>query len=255
MKPFTSVEVLGSPVACLSKESVAEQVIAWADKNDRAYAIEAADVHVITRARHEHSFRKCMGNFDMICPDGMPVLWSINRALPKHERLADRVCGADLMEEVMQQTAKSGEQSHFLLGGAEVTLKNLSDIFPTKIASVKIAGTYSPPFGEWPIDEFDRICQKIKNSGAAHVWVGLGCPKQERWISENKHKLPSACYYGVGAAFAFHAGEISRAPKLFQKTGTEWFYRLIREPRRLWRRYFTYNSLFLRYQISDWRKN
>ncbi|MBK1832277.1 WecB/TagA/CpsF family glycosyltransferase [Verrucomicrobiaceae bacterium R5-34] len=249
--PFQSFRVLGTPVAVVTKESAAAQVIAWADRGDRAYAIEAADVHVVTRARHEPEFGECMSRFDMVCPDGMPVLWSVNRELPENDRLTERVCGADLMQETMRQTAEKGGQSHFLLGGAETTLEKLVETLPEKVPRVRIAGSYSPPFGEWPADEFERICQKITESGASHVWVGLGCPKQERWISENKQQLPPACYYGVGAAFAFHAGEISRAPRLFQKTGTEWLYRVICEPRRLWKRYFTYNSLFIRYQLFE----
>jgi len=248
---FQSYRVLGTPVAVVTKEAAAAQVIAWADRGDRAYAIEAADVHVVTRARHEPEFGVCMSRFDMVCPDGMPVLWSINRELPEANRLTERVCGADLMQETMRQTAENRSQSHFLLGGAESTLEKLSETLPNTVPGVCIAGSYSPPFGEWPADEFERICQKVTDSGASHVWVGLGCPKQERWISENKHQLPPACYYGVGAAFAFHAGEISRAPMIFQQTGTEWLYRLVREPRRLWKRYFTYNSLFIRYQLFE----
>jgi len=249
MSSFKTVSVLGSPVAAVSCKSAAACAVVWAEKSDRAYAIEAADVHVITRARHEKEFGECMKRFDMICPDGMPVMWCVNKGLSLDERLTDRVCGADLMYEVMRQTAKRKKGSHFLLGGSEDTLTKLVKIFPEKIFNVKIAATYSPPFGDWSSGEFGRICQKITESGATHIWVGLGCPKQERWISDNLHNLPVGCYYGVGAAFSFHAGDIARAPRICQKTGTEWLYRLVREPRRLWRRYFTYNSLFLRYQF------
>ncbi|MGJ8655510.1 MAG: WecB/TagA/CpsF family glycosyltransferase [Akkermansiaceae bacterium] len=251
MTPLQTVKVLNLDIAVVTKSSAAAQAESWAMKGDRAYAIEAADVHVVTRARHETAFGQCMDKFDMICPDGMPILWSANRQLEKVDRMPDRVCGADLMQEVMSQTTKKRSGSHFLLGGKESTLATLEETLPIKVAGVEIAGSYSPPFGEWPSDEFERICSKIIASGASHIWVGLGCPKQERWISEYKAKLPAGCYYGVGAAFAFHAGEIPRAPRVFQKTGTEWLYRLVREPRRLWRRYFTYNSLFIKYTFLD----
>jgi len=241
-----TASVLGLPVAVTTREEAAQRAINWGSLKNRVYAIEAADVHVVTRARHEEDFGKTMREFDMICPDGMPVLWTVNRQLPEDQRMKERVSGAELMAEVFKQSEAESDCAHFLLGGSEELLA----ILPTKLAELapkaKIGGVYSPPFGNWPKDEFERICDKIKNSGAKHVWVGLGCPKQERWIANNKKDLPPACYYGVGAAFAFHAGLIERAPSIFQKTGMEWFYRLCKEPRRLWKRYFTYNSLFLR---------
>jgi N-acetylglucosaminyldiphosphoundecaprenol N-acetyl-beta-D-mannosaminyltransferase len=103
----------------------------------------------------------------------------------------------------------------------------------------------------WPEDEFERMAGMIRESGANLIWVGLGCPKQERWIAENKDRLPPGVYFGIGAAFAFHAGEVSQAPAWIQRMGMEWLYRLLAEPRRLWRRYFTYNSLFVWHSVRD----
>lgn len=243
---FKTRPVLGTEVAAVTRTEAAEVAIRWGRQKDRAYAIEAADVHVITRARHESEFGEVIGKFDMICPDGMPVKWSLNRQLEDDEKLASRLSGAELMEEVFLQSAHS-EVTHFLLGGSEDLLAMLPDKMSALCEGSKVSGVYSPPFGEWPDDELERIISKIEESGAQHIWVGLGCPKQERWIAKHKEELPVGCYYGVGAAFAFHAGMIPRAPQIFQKLGMEWFYRLCREPRRLWKRYFTYNSLFIRY--------
>ncbi len=243
-------KVLELPVAAHSLPEVIEQVTEWAQVGDRAYAIEAADVHVVTRARHEPDFGKVMGRFDLICPDGMPVLWSINRQLPQSEKLKDRVCGADIMAGTIEKSLENG-LGHFLLGGSENLLEQLESKLTERFPNVNIAGSYSPPFGEWPEDELDRICQKIIDSGAKFIWVGLGCPKQERWISKNKSELPPGCYFGVGAAFAFHAGEIQRAPAIFRKTGMEWFYRLCKEPRRLWKRYLKYNILYVWYNLCQ----
>ncbi len=250
MNNIVTGSVLGTQVAAVTKENAAEIVIEWGQRGDRAYAIEAADVHVVTRARHEDDFGKVMTKFDLICPDGMPVKWSLNKAVKKEDQIEDRVSGAELMEEVFRQSAYHEGCSHFLLGGSDKLLDILPSIIEEKCPGSRVAGVYSPPFGQWPEDEFERICQKIKDSGAQHVWVGLGCPKQERWIADHKEQLPPGCYYGVGAAFAFHAGMVPRAPMIFQKTGMEWFFRLCKEPRRLWKRYFTYNSLFIFYSFK-----
>lgn len=239
--------VFGLPVAAITRQDAAAQVIRWAKQGDQARGVEAADAHVVTRARHEEAFGACMRKFSLICPDGMPVLWTVNRQLPKEEQLEERVSGAELMEETFAQTEDEPEVSHFLLGGSEKMLKTLQQKLGERFPKAKIAGVYSPPFGQWPEDEFERICGRIRESGASLIWVGLGCPKQERWIGEHMEQLPAGCYFGVGAAFAFHAGMVQRAPQIFQKTGMEWFYRLCKEPRRLWKRYFTYNSLFLYY--------
>jgi N-acetylglucosaminyldiphosphoundecaprenol N-acetyl-beta-D-mannosaminyltransferase len=181
----------------------------------------------------------------------MPLVWSLNAALPPAERLKDRVYGPTLMLETLKATDGRPEFRHFLFGGKESTLINLKSVFAERFPGVSIAGAYSPPFGEWPDDEFDRICTRIRESGANLIWVGLGCPKQEHWIARHKDRLPPGVYFGIGAAFAFHAGEVSQAPALLQKIGMEWAYRIAAEPRRLFKRYFTYNSLFLWYSLRD----
>src|SRR2546426_451773 len=112
---------------------------------------------------------------------------------------------------------------------------------------LQIAGAYSPPFGEWSEAEDLKIVERIAQSRADFVWVGLGCPKQEFWIARNKARLPAAVYSAVGAAFAFHAGRVKQAPAWLQRIGMEWAFRLAAEPRRLWRRYLGYNSLFVFY--------
>ena len=151
-------------------------------------------------------------------------------------------------------TRLSSRYRHFLLGGQQSsTLEKLTKRFSTEISPMRhIAEAYSPPFGEWPDDmRTDAIIARIRESGANLVWVGLGCPKQEHWIASNKHLLPPAVYFGIGAAFAFHAGEVKQAPAAIQKSGLEWAYRLAMEPRRLFKRYFTYNSLFLFHSLRD----
>jgi len=247
-----TISVIGLPVAATTYAGAVEWALNHAKKTTRAYAVEAANTHVAALARADASFAESMRQFDLICPDGMPLIWVVNAHLTANEKLADRVYGPTLMLEVLKATNHpSSEFKHFLLGGKQSTLDELTRNFAERFPDVQIAATHSPPFGEWPDDEFDRICEKIRSSGAKLIWVGLGCPKQEHWIARHKDQLPPGVYFGIGAAFAFHAGEVRQAPPLFQRLGCEWAYRLAMEPRRLFKRYFTYNSLFLFHLLRD----
>lgn len=239
-------------MAATSYAGAVEWILAKALPRDRAYAVEAANTHVAALARTDEDFNEAIQRFDLICPDGMPLVWALNAQLPAGEKLTDRVYGPTLMLETLKATAKDGTNfKHFLLGGKESTLAKLESEFSQRFPGVALAGTHSPPFGTWPDSEFDTIAGKIRESGANLIWVGLGCPKQEHWIASNKDRLPPGVYFGIGAAFAFHAGEVRQAPPLLQKAGLEWAYRVAMEPRRLFKRYFTYNSLFLYHLIRD----
>ncbi|MGB2265367.1 MAG: WecB/TagA/CpsF family glycosyltransferase [Akkermansiaceae bacterium] len=250
-----TIDIIGLPVAATNYHEAIEWIHAAAMAGDRAYALEAANTHVAALARHEPDFGKVMAQFDLVCPDGMPLVWMLNHHLQGEEKLTDRVYGPTLMLKTIEASEQHQECRHFFFGGTPETLKQLEKRFSKDYPHAPIAGSYSPPFGAWPEDEFERICEQIVASKANLVWVGLGCPKQERWIAEHKDRLPPAVYFGIGAAFAFHAGEVKQAPGWIQRCGVEWLYRLCREPRRLFRRYFTYNSLFLWYAIHDQMKN
>lgn len=237
-----TTKVLTLQVAHADYASAIDWVLDKARCADRAYAVEAGNTHVAALAQTNARFREAMEQFDLIVPDGMPLVWALNSANDKDSRLSERVYGPTLMLKAFKSTDPTAR--HFLLGGKQSTLDKLQTHFSSTCPHAKIAGMYSPPFGDWPDDEFEKICGLIRESKANLIWVGLGCPKQEQWIAEHKDRLPPGVYFGIGAAFAFHAGEVKQAPELFQKNGMEWLFRLCMEPRRLWRRYFTYNSLF-----------
>jgi N-acetylglucosaminyldiphosphoundecaprenol N-acetyl-beta-D-mannosaminyltransferase len=246
-----SIPVIGLPVAVIDYAGAVAWCLAMAAAGDRAYAVEAGNTHVAALARSDPEFGASMAKFDLVCPDGMPLVWAVNAALPAARRLSDRVYGPTLMLRVIEAASAARGGRHFLLGGAPGTLAKLRDVLGGMFPESVVVDGYSPPFGEWPADEFERIRGRIAASGANFVWVGLGCPKQEHWIARHKEELPAAVYFGVGAAFAFHAGEVAQAPAVVQRLGLEWAYRLAREPRRLWRRYVVYNSLFLYYLLRD----
>ncbi len=238
--------VLGVKLAITDYAGAVQQAVRWV-ANHRTYALAFANTHVVALARHDPDFGGAVRQFDLILPDGMPLVWVMNRRC--EAQMDDRVYGPTFMLRCLEAT--QGEFSHFLLGGSEDLLDVLQQKLHGKFPRLKIAGEYSPPFGEWPAGEDARIMEKIAASGAQFVWIGLGCPKQEFWVARNKARLPAAIYCAVGAAFAFHAGRVKQAPALLQRFGMEWLFRLVTEPRRLWRRYFVFNSLFLFYLVRD----
>ena len=245
------LSIIGLPLACTDYKGAVDWIFERAMDRTRAYAVEAANTHVASLARYDAAFKDTIMRFDLIVPDGMPLVWLMNRSLKGQARLGDRVYGPTLMVETISASEGRDEFRHFLLGGSEDTLAKLRKNFARDYPEARVAGTYSPPFGEWPADEFERIASQIREADANLVWVGLGCPKQEHWIAQNKDRLPPAVYFGIGAAFAFHAGEVSQAPAFLQRNGLEWAYRLAAEPRRLFRRYFVHNSLFIWYSLID----
>lgn len=244
------IPILSLPIAVTDYDGAVNWILEHAKNPTQAYSVEAANTHVAALSKHDPSFGEAMSKFDLICPDGMPLIWAINMNLEPEDKLNDRVYGPNLMLETLAATEGQNQYRHFFLGGKPETLEKLK----TKFSKSTIAGTYSPPFGEWSEDESQKIIDQIQASNANLIWVGLGCPKQERWIADHKDHLPHGVYFGIGAAFAFHAGEVKQAPRAIQKLGLEWAYRLAMEPRRLFRRYFTYNSLFLYYAIQDQRR-
>jgi N-acetylglucosaminyldiphosphoundecaprenol N-acetyl-beta-D-mannosaminyltransferase len=244
MKEQKSCAVLGVPLAVTDYKSAVEFLRGWVG-DGKVHAVAAANTHLVTMARHDPEYREAINQFDYIVPDGMPLIWTMNR---RGAGLKDRVYGPTLM----LHAVRAPGVSHFLLGGTDELLVDLTAKLKAQFPEIQIAGSYAPPFGTWPAEENQKIRDLIARSGAQFIWVGLGCPKQERWIAAQKANLPPGVYFGIGAAFAFHAGRVRQAPLWIQGAGLEWLFRLCTEPRRLWRRYFTYNSLFLWYLFRDW---
>lgn len=237
--------VLGVPLAVTDYAGAVAVTRSWIEADPGTVrAVAAANTHVVALSRSDRQFAQALAGFDLIVPDGMPLVWAMNR---RGAGMTERVYGPTLMLHAMAQPGIR----HFLLGGSEELLERLDVRLRERFPGVLLAGQYSPPFGQWPEGENERIFQKIAASGAQYIWVGLGCPKQEQWIARHKAQLPPGIYFGIGAAFAFHAGLVSQAPAWMQKRGLEWLYRFAAEPRRLWKRYVVYNTLFVWYLLID----
>ncbi len=176
----------------------------------------------------------------MATPDGAPVAWMLRRLGYLDQQ---RINGPDLMLRYCAAAAVRGE-SIFLFGSTPQVLGTLKRKLEERFPGLLVAGMISPPFRPLTEEEDAKIVAEINASGAGTVWVGLGCPKQEKWMAAHRGRI-HAVMIGVGAAFDYHAGAIARAPQWMQRNGLEWLHRLFTEPRRLARRYFVTNSLFI----------
>jgi N-acetylglucosaminyldiphosphoundecaprenol N-acetyl-beta-D-mannosaminyltransferase len=185
-------------------------------------------------------------------PDGQPLVWAMNAL--GHE-LPHRVYGPDLMARYCEHAATTGARM-FLYGGRDQdALVQLGLKLRTRFRGVHIVGGYVPPFRPLTAEEEDAVVDEINASGADVVWVGIGVPKQEKWMARMRDRLDAPVLVGVGAAFDFHAGLVPQAPGWMQRTGLEWAYRLSREPRRLWKRYLRYNPRFVIGFLRQWLRH
>ena len=204
--------------------------------------VTAAAVNLIMAAREDPEARAAVLGATLAVPDGQPLVWAL-RALG-HAR-ATRVYGPDLMARFCERAARSGTPIYLYGGRTPEALELLERRLRERFPGLKIAGGFSPPFRALSSEEEESVIAAIDASGAAVVWVGTGQPKQEKWMLRMRPRLDAPLLVGVGAAFDFHAGLVSQAPRWMQRSGLEWAYRLSREPRRLWRRYARYNPLFV----------
>ena len=234
--------VFGLPFVAAELEAAGSHFAEQAATATHPLLVAHADVHVLTRALHEADYGAGLRCFDYLCPDGMPIVWLLRRK----GATARRLYGPDMME-VMWDKGRAAKLRHFLLGGSPEAHERMQQRLGARFPGAEVAGMYCPPMGTWPEGENEKIISLIRKSGANCVWVALGCPKQERWLYTHRYELPPALYFGVGAAFNFHAGLVRQAPPWVRAHGLEWLYRLCCEPRRLARRYLVHNTRFLWY--------
>lgn len=231
--------ILGARVNPTNYSTATQQISAWAKAGESRYVC-VANVHMIMEAYDAPDFKDIVNHADLVTPDGMPLVWTLRRlGYPEQQR----VYGPDLTLEVIAVAAAERIPVGFY-GGAPETLQAMINRFKAERPALQVAYAYSPPFRPLTSAEDAEVVDRIRQSGVRVLFVGLGCPRQERWMAEHKGQL-SVVMLGVGAAFDFHAGSKQQAPKWMQAVGLEWLFRLIQEPKRLWRRYLIYNSRFI----------
>ncbi len=232
--------VLGIGISIVDYNSAVERIIAAA-RDKKPFGVSALAVHGIMTGFMDKEHQRRLNGLDMITPDGQPVRWALN--LIHKADLKDRVYGPEMTLRVIKAAAGQGLSVYFY-GATNEILEKLKKNMLNKFPDLKIAGSEPSKFRKIDLNEKKEVIKRIRESGADIVFVGLGCPRQEVWTYEYKEKL-SMPVIAVGAAFAFHAGILDQAPKWMQDVGLEWFFRLLKEPRRLAHRYLVLNPYYV----------
>lgn len=240
------LDLLGVRVSAVSIPLAVETIDSWIASKARTYVC-VAPVSTLVDCQKNHDYRSIVNAAGMVTPDGMPVVW-LGKA--SGSRVIDRTYGPDLMLATTQAGQAKGRR-HFWYGGSARTLELLETSLKTKFPAMNLAGKYSPPMTPFAQKESREIIDMINNAKPDILWVGLGSPKQDFWMSLNRPLLDVPVIIGVGAAFDFLSGQKPQAPRWMQRSGLEWLFRLGSEPRRLWRRYLIGNAEFVYYLCRD----
>lgn len=240
MTTIASVNILGIAVSSINIHQAIEQIGDWIRNNDRQYVC-VASVHPVVVSQFDDRLRKINNQAGMVTPDGIPLVWLCR--LYGHPDVS-RVYGPDLLLACCARSLETG-WSHYFYGGKPGVAERLIACLIERFPGLKIAGYESPPFRPLSDEEDEKSVSNINASGADIVWVGLGAPKQEYWMSDHLGRVNSPVMIGIGAAFDFISGVTRQAPRWMQRIGLEWFFRLASEPKRLLKRYLFIIPVFL----------
>jgi N-acetylglucosaminyldiphosphoundecaprenol N-acetyl-beta-D-mannosaminyltransferase len=238
--------ILGVPFYEGSLEVLVKEVIEIAEKDKKAdhangveqqkirnRCVSAVDAHVLIQADKDPEYKKLLNRFYLNLPDGMPIVWLARR---NGFNNMQRCYGPDLFELLMKESSKTA-LTHFLCGGKEGVAEELKIVCEKRFGNQHIVGTYCPPFREMNDTEMKELGEIIRNSKADIIWIGLGAPKQEKFAAALSAYTDAAFLFTVGAAFDFYTNRQRQAPRWMQRSGLEWLFRLLMEPKRLGRRY------------------
>lgn len=234
------LSLLGVQISAINMQQALGSIQDWIERGERQYVC-VVPAHSIMDAYQQPELRPLFNAAGLCTPDGMGVVWLLKWYGYPH---VSRVYGPDLMLAVCERSITKG-WSHFFYGGAPGIAAQLAKCLQARFPGLQVAGAYCPPFSELSIVEEQQVIELINTSGADIVWVGISSPKQERWMAKHRASLQAPVLIGVGAAFDFLSGAKPQAPRWVQRSGFEWLYRFIREPRRLWRRYIQYPRFIL----------
>lgn len=219
----------------------ATTVIIEKAKLKQSFGVSALAVHGLIEAYRDNFLKQKVNKIDLVVPDGQPVKWALNFFFKT--KMKDRVYGPQLTKYVLKE-ANEHNLKVFLYGSTEETISKFKNFINTNFPNIVVCGLHADRFRDATNEEDLEDIYKLNNSGANIILVGRGCPRQEKWVSDHIGKV-NGVMMAVGAAFDFYAGTLRQAPKWMQSNGLEWFYRLIQEPKRLWKRYLVTNSYFI----------
>lgn len=229
-----------------SYNQVIKQIYTWINEDNSGRYICVSNVHMCMETFDNPDFCKIVNNADLVVPDGKPLVWA-QKLLGKKN--ASQVRGSDLLLTICKQSEKT-DIPIGLYGGTDKSLQNFIIFLKNKYPKLNIPFTVSPPFRELTQNEDEDYIRQINASGVKILFVGIGCPKQEKWMAKHKDRL-HCVMIGVGAAFDFFSGEKKHAPRWMQKAGLEWIFRLASDPKRLWKRYLKHNPRFIYYLLKQ----
>ena len=241
--------VLDVGISALTMESAVARVLGWVSRRERVY-VNVCTTDTVLKCHDDARLAAIVNGAGMATSDGMPLVW-LGRA---KGLVVERVYGPDLMLRVIGRGREFGLR-HFFYGATDQTLKSLQARLVSQFPGLIVAGVYSPPFRPLQEDEVGRVVACINGAKPDIVWVGLGTPRQDFWVAQFRPLLEAPVLIAVGAAFDFHAGVVRQAPRWMMRIGMEWFFRLMMEPRRLWRRYLIGNLRFTGLILSQYWQN
>lgn len=232
-------QVLGCALNIETYESATKLLVSMT-KEQVPHLVAAANTHLVTEAHDDPKFGDVLARFDLVLPDGMPLVWALQM---DGQVIEERVYGPYLMDYVIRNGPI--ELKHYFFGGTEQCLKALKEKLMCMRPGLQIVGMKSPPFGTWELSTENRLIEEINRAEADFVWVALGGVKQEKWLATHQNQFTKGVYLAVGDAFVLLAGLRGFAPAWMQRLGMTWLYRLAQEPRRLMGRYLRYNVRFV----------
>jgi N-acetylglucosaminyldiphosphoundecaprenol N-acetyl-beta-D-mannosaminyltransferase len=232
MEQAPRVNILGVGISAINQDYALNQIDGWIQAGRRHY-VSVCTVHTVMECQNDSAMRNAVNNAGMATPDGMPLVWLAKRDSEHAVELA--VC----------QRSVERRYKHFFYGGAVEVPELLSAELRSQFPGLQVVGTYSPPYRDLTQQEEQEIIAAINQVDPDIIWVGLGTPKQDLWMARHRSTLNAPVLIGVGAAFDFHTKRLPQAPLWMQRSGLEWFFRLSREPSRLWYRYLVYNPAFI----------
>lgn len=242
---FNKVSIMGVAFPVLDYQSALSLFSKWIASGE-SHQVCIANVHTVVTSLRDKELR-AINNRSLTTMDGLPLVWYAKKV--HNAQIKERVCGPELMLRCLDQGRTHGWK-HFFLGGKEAVLHDLEQAMETRYPGVSIVGTHSPPFRPLSAEEDNALVNLINQTKPDFLWVGLGAPKQEKWIANHLNNINVPVQIGVGAAFDFHSGHVRRAPLWMQQWGLEWLFRMLQD-RRLIKRYFMTNPVFLAYFMRD----
>lgn len=239
------INILGTNITLVdSYEAAYNYLKVYINRNNY---ITVNNAHTVVEAVRNKKYRDALNNSFLSLPDGKPL--SIVAKL-KGVKNISRIFGPTFMEKTLDWGQKDGIK-HYFFGSSEVTLDKMNNVIKSRFPSAIISGSFSPPYRLFTSEENELFIKQMNESGADIFWIGLGAPKQEIWMYENYKKINHGIMIGIGAGFDYLAGNTRHAPEWMKDFALEWLYRLIQEPKRLWKRYLITNTLFLWYAFLD----